>query len=78
PLLAFDRAGRRLGQGGGHYDRIISLYRAHGAIAIGLAYAEQEMGVVPTGPHDAHLDWVITPKEAIRCTRGEGLRGFSG
>ncbi len=40
PLLAFDRAGRRLGQGGGHYDRIISLYRAHGAIAVGVAYAE--------------------------------------
>ncbi len=77
PLLAFDRAGRRLGQGGGHYDRIISLNRAHGAIAVGLAYAEQEMGVVPTGPHDAHLDWIITPKEAIRCGRGEGLRGLS-
>ncbi len=77
PLLAFDRAGRRLGQGGGHYDRIISLYRAHGAVAVGLAYAEQEMGQVPTGPHDAYLDWVITPKEAIRCTRVEGLRGRS-
>jgi 5-formyltetrahydrofolate cyclo-ligase len=78
PLLAFDRAGRRLGQGGGHYDRIISLYRAHGCVAAGLAYAEQEMGVVPTGPHDAFLDWVITPKEAIRCYRGEGLRGRTG
>jgi len=76
PLIAFDRAGRRLGQGGGHYDRIISLYRAHGAVAVGLAYAEQEMGQVPTGPHDAYLDWVITPKEAIRC-RLEGLRGRS-
>jgi len=77
PVLAFDRRGGRLGQGGGHYDRIISLYRAHGAVAVGLAYAEQEMGLVPTGPHDAHLDWVITPKEAIRCVRGESLRGFS-
>ena len=74
PLLAFDRNGNRLGQGGGHYDRIISLYRAHGAIAVGLAYAEQEMGVVPTGAHDAQLDWVVTPKEAIRC-RVSGLRG---
>jgi 5-formyltetrahydrofolate cyclo-ligase len=73
PLLAFDRRGARLGQGGGHYDRIISLYRAHGAVAVGLAYAEQEMGQVPSGPHDAHLDWVITPKEAIRC--GDALRG---
>jgi 5-formyltetrahydrofolate cyclo-ligase len=67
PLLAFDRAGNRLGQGGGHYDRIISLFRAHGAIAVGLAYAEQEMGQVPVGVRDARLDWVITPKEAIRC-----------
>ena len=73
PLLAFDRRGARLGQGGGHYDRIISLHRAHGAVAVGLAYAEQEMGQVPTGPHDAHLDWVITPNEAIRC--GGELRG---
>ena len=75
PLLAFDRAGHRLGQGGGHYDRIISLYRAHGCIAAGLAFAEQEMGAVPHGAHDAHLDWVITPKEAIRCSRTDGLRG---
>ncbi len=67
PLLAFDRAGGRLGQGGGHYDRIISLYRAHGAIAMGLAYLEQEMERVPIGAHDAHLDWVLTPNEAIRC-----------
>lgn len=77
PLLAFDRSGGRLGQGGGHYDRIISLYRAHGCVAAGLAYAEQEMERVPTGAHDAHLDWVITPKEAIRCIRHAGLRGFS-
>ena len=67
PLLAFDRAGRRLGQGGGHYDRIISLYRAHGAVAVGLAYAEQELPQVPTGAHDAALDWVITQNEAINC-----------
>lgn len=74
PLLAFDRRGHRLGQGGGHYDRIISLYRAHGAVAVGLAYAEQEMEDVPTGEHDAQLDWIVTPQEAIRC-RIEGLRG---
>lgn len=75
PLLAFDREGRRLGQGGGHYDRIISLYRAHGAVAAGLAYAEQEMERVPTGSHDASLDWVLTPAEAIRCHARDGLKG---
>ena len=79
PLLAFDRAGRRLGQGGGHYDKILSLHRAEGAIAIGIAYAEQEMQHVPAGAHDAPLDWVLTPREAIRCTpQADGLRGFSG
>ena len=68
PLLAFDRKGGRLGQGGGHYDRAIPVHRAHGAIVMGVAYAEQEMNSVPTGPHDAPLDWVLTPREAIRCS----------
>lgn len=72
PLLAFDRFGNRLGQGGGHYDRILAAARAHGAIAIGLAYSIQEMQLVPTEPHDARLDWVVTEREAIRC---DGLRG---
>ncbi|MBL8549372.1 MAG: 5-formyltetrahydrofolate cyclo-ligase [Hyphomonadaceae bacterium] len=66
PLVAFDRAGRRLGQGGGHYDRILATLRP-GAIAAGLAYAAQEMPEVPAGAHDQGLDWVITEREAIRC-----------
>jgi 5-formyltetrahydrofolate cyclo-ligase len=73
PLLGFDRTGARLGQGGGHYDRIIARYRLQGAVAMGLAYAEQEMERVPTGPHDQPLDWVLTPKGAVRC--GAALRG---
>src|SRR5262249_9794586 len=58
PLLAFDRSGRRLGQGGGHYDRILARYRAEGAVAMGLAFTEQEMEAVPVGSHDMPLDWV--------------------
>jgi hypothetical protein len=30
---------------------------------------------VPSGANDAHLDWVITPKQAIRCVRDDELRG---
>lgn len=67
PLLAFDRAGRRLGQGGGHYDRILAALKPAGAIAVGLAYAAQEMPEVPAGPHDQTLHWVLTEREAIRC-----------
>lgn len=79
PLLAFDRAGARLGQGGGHYDRILAAYRAEGAVSVGLAFSEQEMQRVPTGPYDAPLDWIVTDKEAIRSApRADGLRGTSG
>lgn len=78
PLLAFDRSGRRLGQGGGHYDRILARYRAEGAIAVGLAFAEQEMDLVPAGAYDTPLDWVLTPDEAIRCaSKADGLKGLS-
>jgi 5-formyltetrahydrofolate cyclo-ligase len=67
PLLAFDRRGRRLGQGGGHYDRILAALKPAGVLAVGLAYAAQEMDEVPAGPHDQKLDWVVTEAEAIRC-----------
>ena len=67
PLLAFDRKGGRLGQGGGHYDRTIAALRAEVAVTIaGLAYAAQEIAEVPTGPYDQSLDWIITDREAIR------------
>ncbi|MGE3142396.1 MAG: 5-formyltetrahydrofolate cyclo-ligase [Hyphomonadaceae bacterium] len=76
PLLAFDRAGRRLGQGGGHYDRILAALRPRGGItAVGLAYAAQELPEVPAGPTDQALDWVATEREAIRCGPPQGLRG---
>jgi 5-formyltetrahydrofolate cyclo-ligase len=69
PLLAFDRDGRRLGQGGGHYDRILARLKPMGAIAVGLAFAAQEMPMIPTGPFDEHLDWIVTEHESFRCRR---------
>ncbi|MGE3250702.1 MAG: 5-formyltetrahydrofolate cyclo-ligase [Hyphomonadaceae bacterium] len=67
PLLAFDRAGRRLGQGGGIYDRVLAALKPKGVKAVGCAYASQEMDIVPTGPFDETLDWIVTEREAIRC-----------
>ena len=67
PLLAFDRTGGRLGQGGGHYDRVLEALKPCGAIAVGLGFAAQELARVPREPHDQALDWVVTEREAIRC-----------
>jgi len=71
PLLAFDRAGYRLGYGGGFYDRTLAELRGRGAVcAIGLAYAGQEMQDVPHDDKDQPLDWIVTEDEAIRIERG--------
>ncbi|MBR0655667.1 5-formyltetrahydrofolate cyclo-ligase [Plastoroseomonas arctica] len=68
PLLAFDRAGGRLGYGGGYYDRTLAgLPDAH---AIGVAFASQEMPEVPMGPHDWRLPVVATEAGVIRCGTG--------
>jgi 5-formyltetrahydrofolate cyclo-ligase len=66
PLLAFDRAGHRIGYGAGYYDMTIVGLRARKAIAtIGLAFAAQENAAVPATPHDARLDLVLTEHEVI-------------
>jgi 5-formyltetrahydrofolate cyclo-ligase len=67
PLLAFDRRGYRLGYGGGFYDRTLAALRAGGeAVAVGVAYAAQEVDEVPRDESDEPLDWVVTDKAAIR------------
>jgi 5-formyltetrahydrofolate cyclo-ligase len=67
PLLAFDRRGYRLGYGGGFYDRTLDFLRNFGEVlAIGLAYAGQEVPVVPHDPNDKRLDWIVTEAAAIR------------
>jgi len=58
PLLAFDRAGHRLGYGGGYYDR--TLARLPHAIAVGCAFAAQALDAVPVGEYDAPLHAVAT------------------
>ncbi|MEN2494974.1 MAG: hypothetical protein TECD_00885 [Hyphomicrobiaceae bacterium hypho_1] len=62
PLLAFDKSGRRLGYGGGFYDRSLEKLRSKKSItAVGLAYSEQEVDVVPHYIYDQNLDYILTP-----------------
>jgi len=64
PLLAFDRAGNRLGYGGGYYDRTLAQYP--GAYRLGCAFSALEMPQIPTGPDDIKLHAVATETSIIR------------
>jgi 5-formyltetrahydrofolate cyclo-ligase len=66
PLLVFDRRGHRIGYGAGYYDMTLARLRAMKPItAIGIAFAAQEIDLVPTTPRDARLDFVLTERETI-------------
>jgi 5-formyltetrahydrofolate cyclo-ligase len=65
PLLAFDRAGHRLGYGGGFYDRTIALLKVP---AFGIAHAGQEIPSLPAEAHDIALNGILTE---------HGLKRFS-
>lgn len=66
PLLAFDRKGGRLGYGGGFYDRTLEMLRARRAtLAIGFAFAGQEMEDLPLEPTDEPLDMIVTEEGVI-------------
>jgi 5-formyltetrahydrofolate cyclo-ligase len=59
PGLAFTPEGRRLGQGGGHFDRFLARLRGN-CLRIGVAFAEQLVADLPTSPHDIAVNVVIT------------------
>ena len=68
PLLAVDPAGRRLGYGGGYYDRTIAaLRRAGEVVAVGIGYDVQIRPSVPAGPDDMRVDWVVSDQRIIDC-----------
>lgn len=71
PMLAFDREGRRLGYGGGYYDRTIARLRAagdwptEGVLAVGIAFSGQVRDDLPNAEHDMRLDWIVTESSAL-------------
>jgi 5-formyltetrahydrofolate cyclo-ligase len=67
PLLAFDPTGHRLGYGGGFYDRTLAAARRTRAIiAVGVAFDEQRLDVVPHVDYDEPLDWLLTPSGPVK------------
>lgn len=71
PALAVDRAGHRLGRGGGSYDR--ALPRTRGLV-VALLHDGESVVELPSEPHDAPVDALVTPSRGLvrlRTTEGE-------
>ncbi len=60
PLVAFDAALNRIGQGAGHYDRAFAAYPA--ARRIGIAWSVQRLDSIIPDPWDAPLDAIVTER----------------
>ena len=64
PLLAADSRFRRLGYGGGYYDRYLSR-KGKNMLKIGICYDFQLVGEVPSEEHDVLLDALVTDARVI-------------
>lgn len=68
PGLGFDADGRRLGQGGGYYDRLLGDPRRR-AVAVGVGFDCQIVDRVPVAEHDVGLDAIVTERGVARRGR---------
>ena len=69
PGVAFDRTGRRIGYGGGFYDRLLRNTRAD-ALRVGVGFRLQLVDdFLPTGSFDVRVDAIVTESETVRCGR---------
>lgn len=65
PGVAFDRSGRRLGYGGGHFDRLLTMLRPETPV-VGVAFEVQIFDAVPTDAHDRPVNVVVTEQAVYR------------
>ena len=70
PLVAWDRAGNRLGMGGSFYDRAFQPFAQNPRpMRMGVAYEAQENGNIPLDPWDIRLHAMLTEKGWFTCKR---------
>ena len=67
PGVAFDRTGRRLGYGGGYYDRLLPLLGR--ATRVAGAFDLQLVDRVPWAPHDVCVDVIVTESQTLAIER---------
>ena len=69
PAVAYDRMGRRVGYGGGFYDRFLPTTRPD-ALRVGIGAAVQVVAEdLPAGSFDLRVHVIVTPEEVVRCPR---------
>lgn len=71
PGVAGTATGKRLGRGGGSYDR--ALARAgRTSLRLLLLYDDEVLPEVPTEPHDEHVDIIVTPTRILPASPPRG------
>jgi len=68
PGLAFTTDGKRLGYGGGWYDRLLAA-AGDDAVKIGVAHDFQVVDDLPVAAHDIFVDRVVTDRELSEDTK---------
>lgn len=69
PGLAFSLSGKRLGKGGGYYDKFLNREPGHDTIA--LAYEFQICGDIPSEEHDRSVDYLVTEENIYKSNTCE-------
>lgn len=67
PALAVTRAGDRLGKGGGFYDRVLTALGDARPLIAAIVGEQDLVDSLPTEPHDARVDAIITPTRIFTC-----------
>jgi 5-formyltetrahydrofolate cyclo-ligase len=66
PGAAFDLRGNRLGRGRGFYDRLLE---NAGGMKCGVCYDGQLLEKIPAEPHDAKVDFILTPTRGVKAAK---------